>query len=330
MKKGLLSSSIGSGTFVSSDADINTIILLENSNEKVIEMGAILPDVSSNKFLTEHVEKLIKEQGYEKYFQYSMPDDSNFYRKSALKWFNMNNLNVNTDNILFSAGGQNGITAVLASLFKSGDKIGTNRFIYPGLKTSAKMLGIQVIPIEEKDNEITKEGLIHACKNEKIKGLYLIPDYSNPTTHSISDKGRRNIAEAAKNLGIIVIEDAINSMLRDEKSIPIAEYAKENTIYISSLSKTIAPGLRISYIYSPKAYYEKIKAALYNINIAVSPFLVELASRIINSDDLEKIINLRKKKIEERNNILNKYLKNFNVLGDKHCPFRWLILPESD
>ena len=47
MEKGLLSSSIGSGTFVSSDADINTVILLENNNEKIIEMGAILPDVLS-------------------------------------------------------------------------------------------------------------------------------------------------------------------------------------------------------------------------------------------------------------------------------------------
>lgn len=329
MEKGLLSSSIGSGTFVSSDADINTVILLENNNEKIIEMGAILPDVLSNKLLVSYMEQLVKEQGCEKYFQYSMPDDSKFYRETAVKWFNMNNLNVNNDeNILFSAGGQNGITAVLASLFKSGDKIGTNKFIYPGLKTIAKMLGIQVIPIEEENNEITKEGLIYACKNEKIKGLYLIPDYSNPTTHSISDKGRRDIAEVAKSFDLIVIEDAINSMLKNEKSIPIAEYAKENTIYISSLSKTIAPGLRLSYIYSPKAYYEKIKTALYNINIAVSPLLVEMASRIINSRDLEKIISIRKKQIKDRNKIFNKYLSDYKVLGEEQCPFRWLILPE--
>ena len=329
MEKGLLSSSIGSGTFVSSDADINTVILLGNDNEKIIEMGAILPDVPANKLLVSYIEELAKEKDCERYFQYSMPDASKFYRETAIKWFNMNNLNVsNAENILFSAGGQNAITAILASLFKSGDKIGTNKFIYPGLKTVAKMLGIQVIPIEEENNEITKKGLIHACKNEKIKGVYLIPDYSNPTIYSISDKGRRNIAEVAKSFDLIVIEDAINSMLRNKKSIPIAEYLKENTIYISSLSKTIAPGLRLSYIYSPKAYYEKIKTALYNINITVSSFLVEVASRIINSKDLEKIINERKKRIVYRNKIFNKYLGDYEVLGEEQCPFRWLILPE--
>ena len=84
----------------------------------------------------------------------------------------------------------------------------------------------------------------------------------------------------------------------------------------------------MSYIYSPKAYYEKIKTALYNINIAVSPLLVEMASRIINSRDLEKIISIRKKKIKDRNKIFNEYLSNYKVLGEEQCPFRWLIIPE--
>lgn len=329
MEKGLLSSSVGSGTFVSSDAGINTIILSHTDNQEIIEMGAILPDIQCNKILNGYIEKIIKEPGFENYFQYGMPQGSKWNKQCAVKWLNMLKLNVNEDNILFSAGGQNAITATLAALFISGDKIGTNKFIYPGLKTAAKMLGIQVVPIEEENNEITKEGLIHACKNDKIKGLYIIPDYSNPTTHSISEEGKRNIAEVAKEWDLIVIEDAINSMLRSEITKPIAEYAKENTIYLSSISKTIAPGLRLSYVVVPKAYYNEIKTALYNINIGVSPFLLEIASRIIDSGDAEKMINMRKKKIKERNEVFNSYFKKYNVLGDVYCPFRWMMLPKD-
>lgn len=329
MEKGLLSSSVGCGTFVSSDVGFNTIILSHTENKEVIEMGAILPDIKCNKLLTEYMEKIMKEQDAEKYFQYGMPEGSRWNRECAVKWLNMLKLSVNEDNILFAAGNQNAMTATLAALFKSGDKIGTSKLIYPGLKTAAKMLGIQVVPIEEENNEITKEGLIYACKNERIKGIYIIPDYSNPTTHSLSEEGRRNIAEVAKEWDLIIIEDGINSMLRDEIDIPIIEYAKENTIYLSSISKTISPGLRLSYVACPKIYYNEIKTALYNINIGVSPILLEIASRIVNSGDAEKIINMRKKKIKERNEIFNSYFKDYNVLGDIYCPFRWLILPND-
>ncbi|MCU5802150.1 PLP-dependent aminotransferase family protein, partial [Clostridioides difficile] len=80
---------------------------------------------------------------------------------------------------------------ILAGLFQHGDRIGVDPLTYPGIKTAAKMLGIQLIPIKQEDKEISEEGLLYACKNENIKGLYIIPDYQNPTTHIMSQNGRK-------------------------------------------------------------------------------------------------------------------------------------------
>ncbi|EFH07655.1 hypothetical protein [Clostridioides difficile] len=52
-----------------------------------------------------------------------------------------------------------------------------------------------MVPIPQDNNEMSIEHLESYCKNENIKGIYLIPDYHNPTTHSMSDLSCKKIAK---------------------------------------------------------------------------------------------------------------------------------------
>lgn len=191
------------------------------------------------------------------------------------------------------------------------------------------MLGIQLVAIQQKDGEMTREGLLYACKNEHIKGLYVIPDFHNPTTHTMSLETRRMIAEVARDTGLIIIEDAIYSFLKEQPLAPIASYAPEKVIYIASLSKTISPGLRLSYIITPSALRKRIMETLYNINISISPMMLELATRLIHDGVAETILEKHKLYAKQQNALVNQYLGNYNILGDEACIFRWLILPDK-
>ena len=157
---------------------------------------------------------------------------------------------------------QNALCAILSSLFQPGDRIGTDPLIYSGLKTLAKMLGIQLVPIMQEMNEMSPLALRNYCKNNELKGIYLIPDHQNPTTHSMSLKTRKEIAEIAKEYNIIIIEDGINSILSENHSIPIAALAPDQTIYISSTSKALCAGLRVSFIAAPSIYKKTLELAL--------------------------------------------------------------------
>ena len=84
--------------------------------------------------------------------------------------------------------------AVLVSLFRPGDRIGTDPLVFPGMKSIASLLGIRLVPIRSKDGEFTEEGLLHAIKNEKIKGIYTTPDFQNPTTRTMSERCKDIIA----------------------------------------------------------------------------------------------------------------------------------------
>ena len=327
-QKGLICATVGSGTFVSSDAGTSSFLLHDHGSAQIIEMGAMFPDSTTNDEISAHLKKMLAEPGFGKLFQYGSPEGSIWQKETAAKLISNAGYDAVPSNILLANGGQNAIAAILAGLFNPGDRIGTDPVTYPGIKTAANMLGIQLIPIKQENYEISEDGLLYACRNEKIKGLYLIPDYHNPTTHTMSIAIRKMVADVARRNKLIVIEDAILSLFGNTNIAPITSFAPENTIYISSVSKIIAPGLRLAYIVAPDIYKKKISDALYNINISVSPMIAELVSRMITSGVVDRIIEKHRICTRGQNALVDRYLDGYSVIGEAECIFRWLILPE--
>lgn len=199
---------------------------------------------------------------------------------------------------------------------------------YPGIKTAAKMLGIHLVPIQSENYEMTEEGILYAIHNENIKGLYVIPDFQNPTAHIMSLKTRKIIAKAAEENNLPVIEDGINNLLSENPQFPIASFAPENIIYISSLSKTVSAGLRTAFIHTPDKYKQELITALYSMNIAVSPLLATASASLIEDGTADEIIEERKRMIAERNRIINEVLHGYVAESEITSPLRYIKLPE--
>ena len=87
------------------------------------------------------------------------------------------------------------------------------------------------------------------------------------------------------------------------------------------------PTLRMAYIVTPKQYKNDLKTALYSISLSQSAFLMELASRMIVSKNVEKLVDARRERIKKRNQVVNEYLKGYQVMGNDEIIFRWLLLP---
>ncbi|MFJ6266294.1 PLP-dependent aminotransferase family protein [Lysinibacillus xylanilyticus] len=327
-QKGLIYASIGNGTFVSSDAATNKMLLPTSNSSQMIEMGSVIPENHANEDITRYMKRMMNDPNFSNLFQYGRPEGNAWQTEAAMKLFEK--VNFQTDQtVLLGAGGQNAIVGTLAALFQPGDRIGTDPITYAGIKTAATMLGIQLVAIQQRNGEMTREGILYACKNEHIKGLYVIPDFHNPTTHTMSMEARKMIAEVARQKDLIVIEDAIYSFLKEKPLAPISSYAPEKVIYIASVSKTISPGLRLSYIVTPPVLRKKIMETLYNINISVSLMMVELTARMIHDGVAQTILEKHRLYAKQQNALVNQYLGDYNILGEEECIFRWLILPEK-
>jgi len=328
-QKGLLSGTVGSGTFVSYDITADTRVTRRSDSSFLVEMGPIFPRANTTDDVICMLKKMIVEPDFGKLLQYGSSEGSTWQKEAAIKLICKVGCDTTADRLIPATGGQNAIAAILAGLFRTGDRIGTDPLTYPGVKTTAKMLGIELIPIQHENNEISEAGLLHACKNEHIKGLYIMPDYQNPTTHTMSLSGRKMIAKIAKENDLIVIEDGAHSLLNENPLPAVASFEPEQTVYIASLSKTVAPGFRLAYVVSPLQYKSVLSDALYNINLSLSPFLTELASRMIASESVDRIIEEHRQLTKNRNHLVNQYIPKHLLIGPDECIFRWLLLPKN-
>lgn len=326
--KGLLSSAVGSGTFVSYDVNTSTLTIPETpADDSLIELGSMMPETLRQKEATDLLQKMLQEAEQQQLFQYCYKE-THRYKEAAAQLLQRVNLPVTSpEQLLFATGGQNAISAIFCGLFRPGDRIGIDPLIYPGVKGSAKLFGIQLVPLKQENGEITEEGLMAAYKNDGIKGLYVMPDLHNPTNHIMSGECREMIARKAKELDLLILEDGINSLLLEHIPVPIAALAPENTIYMLSLSKTILPALRLAYLHAPAHYINQLENALYHLNLSQSSLLLELATRLILSGKLDDLFSARRKGIITRNHVVDRILKDYTVTGDVNCLSRWLLLP---
>ncbi len=325
--KGLLSASVGSGTFVSYDAVSNAYLLEDTKPTHLIEMGATIPDNDSFEPLIHQLKSMLQEGDYEKWFGYGRAGESIWQKDAAVKLIRRGGFETTVDHILFANGGQNAIAATLASLCKPGDRIGVDEHTYPGLKTVAAMLSVQIVPIKSENDQLSPTAFEDACKNENIKGIYIIPDYHNPMASIMTVENRKRIASVARKYNQFVMEDASYHLLNQSPLPAVASFAPEHVIYIASLSKSLAPGLRLAYVSVPLQYKELISKALYNLNITVSPLLAELTARMIVSNQFEGLIQGHQLQNRRRNELLEQYLSNYTCVGDETGVFRWLLLP---
>lgn len=327
-QKGLLSGTVGCGTFVAYDVATNIFSLPDAEQPHVIQLGSMTPETIVQDEATKLLQKMMTEPDFGALFQYTHATPK-WHQEAAAGLFRRIGCQVTSDNILAASGGQNAISCIFAGLFRPGDRIGTDPLVYPGLKSAAKLFGIQLVPIAQENGEMSADGIRYAVKNDNIKAIYVMPDQQNPTTHTMSAGCRKRIADVAKELDLLLIEDGINSLLANKPDDAIAAAAPDHTIFIFSLSKTILPALRLSYLAVPPRWKKQLENALYNINLSQSALLTELAARLIASGQLEPLLERRRKGLALRNEITDRILHGFRVRGDCQSLSRWLLLPDG-
>lgn len=326
-QKGLLSSRVGSGTYVSYSAGSCFRMLPQDEEEKIIDMGSMSPVDVSYDALSSLLKQMLQEKDFGRNFHYNSQKSFDLYKLEAAKVIREMGCNARPEDILPAAGGQNALTAIMAGYFKAGDSLGVDQLTYPGIKSAANLLGIRLVPLYQKNGEIDEEQLLKDYHKEHLKGIYVIPAFQNPTTHMMSEAGKKMLAEIAIKNNLLIIEDGIFNLFAPRGWRTIASYAPDNTVFIASFSKALAPGLRFSCIVVPHVLHSKIADALYSINLTLPRLMVELTCRMLASGQYKEILKEQISIVQQRNKLVDKMLKGYEVAGTKNSLFRWLLLP---
>jgi hypothetical protein len=177
-----------------------------------------------------------------------------------------------------------GVVDILAPA--PGDTILAESLTYAGLKSQAQLLGIRVQPIEFDSGGIVAEELENAFRTGSVKAVYCQPNAQNPIGTSLSNERRRAIAEAARRCELSILEDDTYSYMAADGARPIATFAPERTLYLTTLTKCLLAGLRVGYLVTPEGSEATHERALMNsgaLGAMPATISVELASHWIES-----------------------------------------------
>ena len=158
---------------------------------------------------------------------------------------------------------------------------------YPGIKNLARLFGLELAPVAMDDEGLLPEAFEAASRDPAARLLYCMPNVHNPTTGSLSRERREAIVKIAARRGVIVIEDDVNPRGSATTPPAIAELYPERSVYITSLSKTVAPGLRVGCISSPPGLFSDLLVATQTTNWMAPPLMAELACRWIEDGTVD-------------------------------------------
>ncbi|HSH67751.1 MAG TPA: aminotransferase class I/II-fold pyridoxal phosphate-dependent enzyme [Bacteroidia bacterium] len=170
---------------------------------------------------------------------------------------NDENIHIHPDNILMTVGAQEAFGIIVSTICnRESDVILVENPSYIGLSSFAKVFNynIEGIDIDEEgiDLQQVKSKILEINSlNKRVKLLYVIPDYQNPSGSCMPIGSRLKLLELALQYNFLIIEDCVyNSFTYAQKKNPtLKSLDKHNrVIYVGSFSKSLFPGLRIGLI----------------------------------------------------------------------------------
>jgi 2-aminoadipate transaminase len=176
---------------------------------------------------------------------------------------------VDPDHLMLTNGSMQAVTLVAEALQDApGDTVIVEEFSYPGTLAAYRSLKLDMvgIPLSEQGMQldVLEEKLTSLDKAGRLpKFIYTITTYQNPTGFTMPAEQRRILIDIARRFEIPIVEDNCYGDVHYEGEVAPAIYAMDDDprhIYLCSLSKILAPGLRLGYLVARPPMLEKILA----------------------------------------------------------------------
>ncbi|MGL4819188.1 MAG: PLP-dependent aminotransferase family protein, partial [Bacilli bacterium] len=170
------------------------------------------------------------------------------------------------------------------TLLKRGDVVLIENPCYSGVIDDFLNKGVHVIPIDLDEEGISSHRIEEICAKNKVKLLYINPDFQNPTGIVMSARRRREILDLAELYHFFVLEDDSFSEIYFDESAHLSPMKAEDTdghvIYVKSFSKTWAPGVRIAAVVAHGPVFNWLHSVKGTMDVG-SPLLTQKALRAI-------------------------------------------------
>ncbi len=331
MRKGFLCGEVGRGTFVRTAGPLPSSTFqasLNRSNDGPIDFSLNLPFAGgSADALAQTLDSLKESTALGSCLDYQTDGDLRRHAEAGAAWIGQTGLDASADDVVLTNGAQHGLMVALMSVMRPGDVLLTESMTYAPIMAMAPHLGLNLFPVAMDGEGLLPDALDAACEKTAGKTLYCLPTLHTPTTITINADRRQHIAKIARKRDLTIIEDDVFGFLPQVRPPPLACYAPERSLFITSVSKCLAPGLRVGYLHAPSGFRRSIRAAISLSCWMPPPLMAEIASTWIEDGTAFRMNEIQRTEAQIRQRIAKRVLATHASVADPFGMHLWLPLP---
>lgn len=274
-------------------------------------------------------------------YQYSTTDGEPELQAEIVKLVNDRGITAKCEEIVVTSGSQQGLDLIARTFLNEGDTILVERPTYLAAIQSFKMSGAVVQDIEGGAEGLDIDALEAYLQKEKVKALYVVPTFANPTGSTMPLESRQRLLALAVEHNFVIFEDDPYGEIRfsGERVPPIyslaeSEEEKQHIVYLSSFSKVLVPGLRLGFIITASRIREKVVIGKQSVDLHTPVLSQLIVANYLKSGRLPERIKEISKAYEERCQMLidalNKHLGDrLQFAAPEGGMFLWAALPKG-
>ncbi len=268
--------------------------------------------------------------------QYSVSEGNSFLREQIASWLPWD---VNPAQILITSGSQQGLDLIAKVLIDTGSRVLVETPTYLGALQAFTPMEPSIVSVESDDQGIIVEDLDRkiGTGSDRARFLYVLPNFQNPTGRTMTEPRRAALVAKAIELGLPILEDNPYGDLWFDAppGQPLTARNPENSIYLGSFSKVLAPGLRLGYVVAPAMIMPKLLQAKQAADLHTPTFNQRIVVEVLKNGFLERhvptIRELYKSQCSVMLEALETEMQGLDVQWNKPVGgmFLWVKLPEG-
>jgi len=180
-------------------------------------------------------------------------------------------LAVGAENIVITSGSQMALYVVVRALVRPGEAVAVEALGYRTAWRTLSAAGARLRPVPIDAEGLRVDKLAEQSSRERIRAVYLTPHHQYPTTVALSPRRRMELLHLARTRRFAILEDDYDHEIHFDGHplVPLASTDRlESVLYLGSLSKIFAPGLRLGYAVAPPRVLERLAAQRSMIDLS--------------------------------------------------------------
>jgi 2-aminoadipate transaminase len=253
-------------------------------------------------------------------------------------------IEVTPDRLTITSGSQQGIDLVGRVLISPGDVVLVELPAYTGAISAFKNAQARLAGVRQDADGISLDDLDDVCVRERRAGhrvnlLYLVPNFQNPTGLLLSVSKRRQLLEWAERRDVLIVEDDPYGALYFEDVATVADTrpmraddSNGRVLYLSTFSKTLAPGFRVGWMVAPAPLIERFETAKQSVDLMTGSLDQRIVHEAVRRGVLERLAPGLRQLYRQKRDTMEQALRQ--EIGERlHWPapkggfFIWATLP---